>query len=48
MKKLVYYPNICQTYPFSIDLFIHAEKEAAKKVAEKKQKKQRLKLAFGW
>ena len=31
MKKFVFYPNVWQTYPFSIDLFVHAQKEAAKK-----------------
>ena len=48
MKKLVYYPNMWQTYPFSIDLFIHAEKEAAKKVAKRKERKSKFKLALGW
>ena len=48
MKKLRYYPNMWQTYPFSIDLFVHAEREAEKEVAERKEKKQRFKLAFGW
>jgi len=37
-----------QTYPFSIDLFIHAEKEAAKREALKKGKKTIFKLPFGW
>ncbi len=48
MKKLVYYPNMWQTYPFSIDLAIHAEREAAKKAAEKKERKSKFKLALGW
>ncbi|MEO0571457.1 MAG: hypothetical protein AAF039_07100 [Bacteroidota bacterium] len=48
MKKLKYYPNMWQTYPFSIDLFVHAEREAEKEAARKKEKKQRFKLAFGW
>ncbi|MEM8926685.1 MAG: hypothetical protein AAGC45_00665 [Bacteroidota bacterium] len=52
MKKLVYYPNMWQTYPFSIELFIHAEKEErAKREIEKqtkKERKSRFKLAFGW
>jgi len=49
MKKLVYYPNIAQTYPFSIDLFIHAEKEArAKEAKAPKAKKTKFKLALGW
>lgn len=47
MKKLNYYPNMWQTYPFSIDLFVHAKREAEKKATEKKEKKQRFKLAFG-
>lgn len=48
MKKLVFYPNMWQTYPFSIDLFVHAQKEAAKQTAEKKENKKKFKLAFGW
>ncbi len=48
MKKLNYYPNMWQTYPFSIDLFVHSEKEAAKRAVEKKEKKQRFKLVLGW
>ena len=47
MKKLNYYPNMWQTYPFSLDLFIHAEKEAAKKAEEKKEGKPKFKLALG-
>ncbi len=47
-KKTVYYPNMWQTYPFSIDLFIHAEREAAKKTAEKKETKSKFKLALGF
>ncbi|UOY07880.1 hypothetical protein L0P88_04855 [Muricauda sp. SCSIO 64092] len=52
MKKLTYYPNMWQTYPFSMDLFIQAEKEAAKKAvrkaAEKKERKPKFKLALSW
>ena len=48
MKKLRYYPNMWQTYPFSIDLFVHAQKEAEKKTAEKEVRKPKFKLAFGW
>ena len=56
MKKLVHYPNVWQTYPFSMDLFAHIEKEArfneqekqSKKEKVKKGRKSRLKLAFGW
>ncbi len=48
MKKLVYYPNMWQTYPFSIDLYIHSEKEAAKKETDKKERKSKFKLALGW
>ena len=48
MKKLKYYPNMWQTYPFSLDLFIHAEREAAKKETEKKERKTKFKLALGW
>lgn len=51
MRKLIYYPNMWQTYPFSLDLYIHAEKEAAKEVAEKvtrtKPNKIKFKLALG-
>jgi len=48
MKKLRYYPNMWQTYPFSLDLYIQAEKEAAKKATEKKERKSKFKLALGW
>ncbi|WP_222983175.1 hypothetical protein [Flagellimonas meishanensis] len=56
MKKLVHYPNIWQTYPFSMELFAHIEKEArlresekhARKELVKKEKKSKLKLALGW
>jgi len=48
MKKLRYYPNMWQTYPFSLDLYIQAEKEAAKKADEKKERKSKFKLALGW
>lgn len=41
-----------QTYPFSMDLFIQAEKETAKKAArraaEKKERKPKFKLALSW
>ncbi|NKI30656.1 hypothetical protein [Croceivirga thetidis] len=43
-----YYPSMWQTYPFSIDLFIHAEREASKKAAKKKTIKSRFKLALGF
>ena len=56
MKKLVHYPNVWQTYPFSMDMFAHIEKEArlreletqTKKAAAKKAGKTKFKLAFGW
>lgn len=56
MKKLVHYPSIWQAYPFSMDMFAHFEKDAriqeiekvAKKCKTKKEKKSKLKLAFGW
>lgn len=51
MKKLVFYPNVFQTYPFSMELFIHAEQQERKKQAEAKlqkvEKKRKFKLAFG-
>lgn len=48
MKKLKYYPSMWQTYPFSLELFIQAEREAARKVEEKKASKSKFKLALGW
>ena len=50
MKKLVHYPNVWQTYPFSMDLFAHVEKEARLKEREKanNEKKTKFKLALGW
>ena len=48
MKKLNYYPNMWQTYPFSLELFIHAEKEAAKKAKKEEERKPKFKLALGW
>lgn len=49
MKKLVYYPGMGQTYPFSLDLYIHAEKEArAKEAKVQKERKPKFKLALGW
>jgi len=44
MKKLVYYPHMWQTYPFSIDLFIRAEKEADKKRLRRKRENPNLNL----
>ena len=48
MKKLVYYPNMWQTYPFSLELSVQAEREAAKKAVEKQERKPKFKLALGW
>lgn len=56
MKKFVHYPNVWQSYPFSMDLFAHMEKEARLRESEKHMKKQsvqkerksKFKLAFGW
>ena len=56
MKKFVHYPNVWQSYPFSMELFAHMEKDArigvtekeAKKASDKKQRKSKLRLAFGW
>lgn len=56
MKKLVHYPNVWQTYPFSMDLFAHIEKEArfreqekqTKREVVKKERKSKFKLALGW
>ena len=48
MKKLVHYPNVWQTYPFSMELFAHVEKEARLRESEKKTKKTKFKLALGW
>lgn len=50
MKKLVHYPNIWQTYPFSMELFAHVEKEARLRENEKakKENKTKFKLALGW
>ncbi len=56
MKKLVHYPHIWQAYPFSMDMFAHFEKEARRQESEKnadkkrvkKERKSKLKLAFGW
>ncbi len=51
MKKLVHYPNVWQTYPFSMELFAHVEKEARLREVErqtKKERKPKFKLALGW
>ncbi|MGW9685242.1 hypothetical protein [Flagellimonas sp. 2504JD1-5] len=55
MKKLVHYPTLWQAYPFSMEMFAHFEKEARIRERErdvkkkiKKERKSRLKLAFGW
>ncbi|NQZ45692.1 MAG: hypothetical protein HRT65_15405 [Flavobacteriaceae bacterium] len=52
MKKLKYYPNVWVSYPFSMELYAHAEKEARSQQAErsetKKEKKPKFKLALGW
>ncbi|MGX1928726.1 hypothetical protein [Flagellimonas sp. 2504JD4-2] len=56
MKKLVHYPTLWQAYPFSMEMFAHFEKEARvreiekeiKKKNAKKERKSKLKLAFGW
>ena len=57
MKKFVHYPNVWQTYPFSMELFAHMEKDARLREAEKhlkkesvqkKERKSKFKLAFGW
>ena len=56
MKKFVHYPNVWQTYPYSMELFAHMEQDArlresekeVKKASEKKERKSKLRLAFGW
>ncbi|MEX0314138.1 MAG: hypothetical protein AB3N18_08170 [Allomuricauda sp.] len=54
MKKLVHYPTLWQAYPFSMEMFAHFEKEARLRERErdakkqiKKERKSKLKLAFG-
>ncbi len=55
MKKLKHYPSLWQAYPFSMEMFAHFEEEARLRNKEaqigkqktKKEKKSRLKLAFG-
>ncbi len=56
MKKLVHYPNVWQTHPFSMEMFAHFEEEArlresekaVKKATVKKERKSKFKLALGW
>lgn len=54
MKRLKHYPNVWQSYPFSMELFAHFEEEARLRAKEdnkkniKKQRKPKFKLAFGW
>ena len=49
MKKLKYYPTMWQTYPFSMELFIHAEKEAKANEAKlQNESGSKFKPAFGW
>lgn len=55
MKKLKHYPTMWQTYPFSMELFIAAQRSEAERRAQKQAmqlekdntvKKSKFKLAF--
>lgn len=48
MKKTAYYPTLWHTYPFSLDLMAHWEKEVSNKEAKKHMKRRKFKLALGW